>query len=143
MVLRNPTLGDKLRYIFAPADAKGVGFFDRLVLATRLGTEDAWMARPEVEREKYLIDLAAALSPKMGITTPPQIIMYRSDYPNAASTMAGRGLMASSVFDIMTPPEVKALLAHELSHHRHKGRDALVMWGAPIGYCAGREILAP
>lgn len=129
------TFFQNLGYIFNPPDARGVGLLDRCVL-TRLGVDNAWQARPEVPAEKHLIDSTAALSRRMGIATPPKVLLYDSAIPNAASLITGSLLVATNLMDIMTPGQVDAVMGHELSHHRHRGRDVPVTLGLPLAYDA-------
>jgi len=135
------TFLQKLGYIFAPADSKGVGFFDRLVLIGALGADDAWRARADQPAEKFLSDTVAKLSAKMGISPPPQIIVYKSDVPNAASIVSGNIVIGSNILEIMTPGQIEAVMGHELSHHRHRGRDMPILLGIPLAYDVISEVL--
>lgn len=133
---------EKLGQIFAPADAKGVSFIDRFVLYLLLGADDVWVARPENPAEKKLMDVVADMSLKMNIAKPPRLVIYTSPKPNAASLATGSIAVGTAMFEVMTPPELEAVIGHELAHHRHRSRDLPVMLGIPLVYDAASSAIA-
>lgn len=133
------TFFEKLAYIFAPADSKGIGFVDRLLLGMQ-GADNAWAARPDVPEEKRLLDMLAGLSMKFGISPPP-LIIYESGVPNAASVISGSVMVGTRLMEIMTPGQMAAVLGHELTHHIHIARDMPVTLGLPIAYGVARAKL--
>lgn len=143
MAEQKKTFLEKLRYIFAPADAKGVGFFDRLALTALLGAQDAWMARPDDPKEKQVLDAVAGLAPRMGVSRPPKIIIYQSNVPNAASILTGSVVVGTNLMEIMNPGQIEAVLGHELAHHRHRPRDLPALLGTPLAYDVGMEFIRP
>ncbi|MDE3060542.1 MAG: M48 family metalloprotease [Pseudomonadota bacterium] len=130
MVARRKSFLDKLLYVVAPGDARGVGFFDRMVLAAT-GAEDAWAARRSDPREARVMDMVAAQSARAGMK-PPKLIVYQSHVPNAFSIYSGNLAVGTNLLDIMTPQQVAAVMGHELAHHSHIGRDASVTLGLPM-----------
>jgi heat shock protein HtpX len=141
MTAHKRTFLEKLGYIFAPADADGLGFFDRLFLTLHLGDQKAWLARPEVPAEKQLIDTVEALCARMHIDKLPKIFILDSPVPNAASVVGGSIVINTNSMQILEANEMEALLAHELSHHRHAGRDVPVTLGLPWAYNIGSAVM--
>ena len=116
------SFSERMSYVFSPREKKGTTFTDRLILQL-LGAEDAWQPRLDVPHEKLLIDMAAEMSRKMGLSYTPPILIYKSDRPNAASLMNGKIVFGTNLMETLTPDQVKAVIAHELAHHRHRARD--------------------
>lgn len=140
MSIQTPSFRDRLKFIFTGKDGAGVGFFDRFVLGGMLGAQGAWVARPDDKREKMVLDILEDLSKERGIATP-KLIVYKSDIPNAASIASGNVVIGTNLMDIMTPDQIRAVMGHELSHHRHRSRDLPVMLGMPIAYDVAREVV--
>lgn len=106
---------------------ENLGFWDRLLLTYIPGIKDAWAAQPEMPAEKILIDRVAALSAKRDIP-PPKLLLFSAKLPNAFSIApSGSIALSADLPNIMTPEQVDAVIAHELSHHRHRLRDAVVV----------------
>jgi heat shock protein HtpX len=110
-----------------PKKGEGQGWF-----ASLLKGGQSWTARADSPQEAPLLEMVTRLCPKMGIDIPPEVIIYHSPYPNAASTITGKVMVSDNLLQIMTPEQVEGVMGHELAHHRHKSRDNFVMFGGTI-----------
>jgi heat shock protein HtpX len=128
MVAKHKAIVERPDSVLFPKKDKGTNLLDRIILRL-VGAEDAWLARPDHLQEKQLLDMLAGLSKKMHLEQPPPLFIYKSDAPNAASMMNGKLAVSTNLMQIMTPGQMEAVLAHELSHYRHRGRD----WSVRLG----------
>lgn len=77
------------------------------------------------DRAPGLYERVDALAARMDLD-PPRVAVARLGVPNAMAVGGPRGVVVldASLFTVLDPPEMEALLAHELAHL--EGRDALV-----------------
>jgi heat shock protein HtpX len=128
MVAKHKAIVERPDSVLFPKKDKGTNLLDRIILRL-VGAEDAWLARSDHPQEKQLLDMLVGLSKKMHLEQPPPLFIYKSDAPNAASMMNGKIAVSTNLMQIMTPEQMEAVLAHELSHYRHRGRD----WSVRLG----------
>lgn len=106
---------------------KGTSFIEGFALKRMFKAKASWVARDDVPAEKPLLDMVREMSKKMGVEKPPRVIIYDSAYPNAASIGGKKLVFSSDLLAIMPPEDVKAIIGHELSHHRHHTRDRSIL----------------
>jgi len=141
---KQPTYIETYGALTPPESNPGVGWLTRLIVNLFLGGKDCWAARAGNPQEAPLIDMVAKLCPKMGIQTPPELIIYTSQQPNAASITGGKVVVSEKLLSIMTPEEVESVMGHELAHHRHGLRDTVAIYGGVIaGDYAYQKTLSP
>ena len=105
-------------------------FSDKLILRTQGAREVDMKEEPKLYRSVQRLALA-------GNMPMPKVYIMETEAPNAFAT--GRNLnhaavaVTRGILDILTPPELEAVLAHELSHIKH--RDMLV--GTIVAVMAG------
>jgi heat shock protein HtpX len=136
---REPTLMSRLGFVVSPPSGTQTGFFERVLLALFMGSDEAWVARPAEPLEAQTQHQLAELSAKKGIETP-KLIIYESARPNAASILGGSIVMSGDLLRHMTEDEVKAVLGHELAHHTHAWRDRFRLLGIGLGVAATNEL---
>jgi Zn-dependent protease with chaperone function len=129
---KQPTYTETYGALTPPQTGSDIDWLDRLMVQS-LGGKECWVARRDNPQEAPLIEMTARLCPKMGVQVPPELIIYTSQYPNAASIASSKVVVSEKLLDIMTPAQVESVMAHELSHHRHKTRDNIAIFGGVLG----------
>jgi len=102
-----------------------VPWLDRLIVRRRKA-KDIWVARAQEPREKGLLDMLSEVSQQMHINHVPKLLIYDSKVPNAASSITGNIMLSTNLRDSMTDDQVKAVMGHELMHHKKRVRDWLL-----------------
>lgn len=124
-----------------PRPGKGefgvVPWVDRVAVAIvfRGAAKGMWIARPSVPKEKELIDILQETCAEMGLKKIPKLTIVESKIPNAYSSLLSLGGslgFTTNLIDIMPHEQVKAVMAHELTHYSHRTRDRITIIG--IGY---------
>jgi Zn-dependent protease with chaperone function len=88
-----------------------------------------WLASPDDPRERSLIDHVADACLFHNIKEIPQIVVVKSRMANAASVIGGGFAFSTGILDHMNEAELRAVVGHELSHHRQRSVDLGVMVG--------------
>lgn len=140
--IQEETYEDVARTWHIPSPANS-GQIPWLIRNVELPGKHIWIARPNMPREKELIDLLHETCAQMGIKRIPRLFIYADYIPNAASEpYTGSILFSTNLLEIMTRDEIKAAMGHELTHHKHSARDVTVELGSAGislvgGYAAG------
>lgn len=82
---------------------------------------NARIATPEQDKE--LIEIVEDLSKKAGLEKRPKVIIYEAKSPNATWQHNGSGgtiLVRTSLLNILSKDELRALIAHEITHSFQK-----------------------
>lgn len=121
-----------------------VGQVEQLASQLSLQSDKVKLADPRVPAEKVLIDMVADLCEARGIPHIPRIGICDSNIPNAFSVSGQAVVFSTNIKEIMEYDELKAIVGHELSHHRHTVRDSMVNLGlAYTGYEIVSRALQP
>jgi len=123
--------GMMIGFLFAAVMNIGSYWFsDKLILRTQGAREVSMKEEPALFRTVQRLALA-------GKMPMPKVYIMESEAPNAFAT--GRNLnhaavaVTRGILEILTPPELEAVLAHEFSHIKH--RDMLI--GTVVAVMAG------
>ena len=89
-----------------------------------------WKARLEVPKEKELIDMVDETCRQLGIKKSPNVSIYEShtQSPGAAGFI-NNYFFSTSALDTLSHDQLRALVAHELTHYKHKTRDITLIEG--------------
>jgi len=109
------------------------------MMARKYKATAAWEARISEPREKELLELLQNTSQQMGISPSPRLIIYASPKPNAVSN--GHVMIATSLIDGTPPDQLKAVLAHELVHHKNRAHDTMLKGAKIAGIIAASAVL--
>lgn len=129
--------GENWREVLYQHQMRGeVGQIERVAAQMSLQSHAIKLADPRVPQEKELIDMVADLCEARGIAHIPRIGVCQSEIPNAFSASGQAIVFSTNIKQIMEYDELKAIVGHELSHHRHTLRDGIVNAGL---FAAGFE----
>ncbi len=134
--LAPPSYDSVAKHWNVPAEEQS-GEVSRTVKNSDLKGMHIWVARPSEPREKELLDILNETCLEMGIKKVPKLLIYANYIPNAASEGHTSEIMFSTdLLENMSLPEpdpktgkllmhneVKAVMGHELDHHKHLFRD--------------------
>lgn len=123
---KRQTFTQKLNYVFSPKEDKGTTWFERAVITFALKAEDAWVADPTKPEEKRLLEGLHRAAEKMHLVPPEKLLVYKSNKPNAAMLNNGTVVVGTDLMRILDDKQMDAVLAHELSHFKHKDKDARI-----------------
>jgi len=86
----------------------------------------------QARRDDYLQRIVNEVSSKLGISNPPKAMMVNSP-PNAfayGNFIAGRYVAVSrELVEILSEDELKAVVGHELGHHKHRDNAIMLLMG--------------
>jgi Zn-dependent protease with chaperone function len=133
---------DDRRWNIPPENKSGnINSIDRYAVKGELKGTSIWVARPNEPREKELIDMLQEVCRKMNIKPVPQLLIYNSNKPNAASSITKSILFSTNLLDTMTHDQVKAVMGHELVHHVNRKSDLIKDIAVDFGIIAGYIVL--
>lgn len=87
------------------------------------------MANPDDPKERKLIDMTLDACDFHGITNVPYVMIADTPVLNAASIMGKAFVFTTGIMEHMREGALRAVVGHEMGHHRHSGRDQAVLAG--------------
>ena len=127
--IRVPEGADWRQVLYQHQMTTPVGQMERTAAQLSLQSAEIRMADPRIPAEKELIDMVADLCEARGIQHIPRIGVCKSNIPNAFSVGGQALVFSTNIKEIMDYDELKAIVGHELSHHRHSVRDSIINIG--------------
>lgn len=104
----------------------------RAIVWSSFGEAALHVANPDIPSERALIDMVVSVCESKHIAQVPPVYIANTSILNAAS-VSGQGLVyTTAILKAMNHDQLAAITGHELSHHRHSGRDMLMMGGLGI-----------
>lgn len=112
------------------------------------GQVAARAANPADATERRIIDDTVDICKKLNIAHVPGVFIIDSPIPNAASVDGSHMIITRGLIEAMPPEQLKAVVGHEMAHHRHAGRDRFGTWrsiliGASFGALSFVSLLKP
>ncbi len=75
------------------------------------------IAKPEYDSE--ILSITNNLAKKFNLSSPPKVVIYRQDYPNAAMlSMTNTMFISTSLLQILNKDEIEAVIGHEIGHRK-------------------------
>lgn len=99
------------------------------------GTTNVRLANPDDLEQKQLIDRVMDICAIKNIPNIPAVYVVDNPSLNAFSMNGEAVVYSTGILKAMTSKELDAVTGHELSHHRHRTRDAVAMVG--LGLAGG------
>lgn len=90
-----------------------------------------WKARPEVPKEKELIDLVNETCKRLKIKKSPRLCIYDDSHRqlSGGAGFINAYLFSQSALDILSHDQLKAVVAHEMTHRKHMAREFTIVGG--------------
>lgn len=109
-----------------------------------------WKARPDVPKEKKLIDMVNETCKQLDIKKPPNLFIF-DDSRRQLSGGAGfinTYFFSQSALDILSHDQLKAVIAHEMTHRKHLARETTIVTSGlavivPLFLIIGSSVLSP
>ena len=137
--------GQDWREVLYQHQARGqVQELELMKAKTHLHARNINLADPNIAEERELIDMVADLCEARGIQHIPRIAIAESNVPNASSIGGQVVVFTTDIKQRMSKDELRAIVGHELSHHRHTLRDTAATGALGfIGYQGATRLAEP
>jgi Zn-dependent protease with chaperone function len=114
---------------------------------SKIKNQDLWVARNSDAREAALIVLAGEAAKELHLETKPQLVLFKSEWPEAIRVNKNYLAVSTGLADITTPEQMKSMMVQQLEGQKHATGRILTKWvGDPAlilgGFLGGQQLAA-